>query len=129
MASPLTRPALPALLAAPFAFAALLALAAIAPASGQALRSPSAGSVAAGNTADRNSVSTPASTGLPSATARQTTTTGTGSRSGVSILGIPLRAAAPVVPPYDNGAVYSTFAGQPATGKDAVLQQSIDGAP
>ena len=107
---------------------ALAGLAA-APASAQALRSPSANSVAAGATADRNSVPTPASTDLPSVTARQSTTTGTGSRSAVTILGVPLRAAAPVTPPYNGAAAYSTFAGQPANGKDAVLQQSIDGAP
>ena len=47
----------------------------------------------------------------------------------MSILGIPLRVAAPVTPPYNGNATYSTFAGQPANGKNAILQQSIDGAP
>ena len=107
----------------------IAAVLAVSPASAQALRSPSASSVAAGATADRNSVPTPASSDLPSATARQSTTTGTGSPSSVSILGIPLRAAAPVTPAYNGNAAYSTFAGQPMTGKDAVLQQSVDGAP
>ena len=113
-----------------FGFAGLLVLSAAPPAVAQALRSPSANSVAAGATADRNSTSTPTTPGLPSVTARQSTSTGTGSSgSRFSILGVPLRVAAPVTPPYDNSAAYSTFAGQPTRGKDAVLQQSIDGAP
>ncbi len=108
---------------------ALLSLCAISPASAQALRAPSASSLAAGATADRNSVSTPNSTGLPGTTARQSTSTGTGSGSAISILGIPLRVAAPVSAPYDSTGGTSTFAGQPSTGKDRVLEQSIDGAP
>ncbi len=100
-----------------------------APASAQALRASSSNSLAAGATADRNSTPTSSTTGLPGATARQTTSTGTGWRSPVSILGMPLRVAAPVTPSYNNTAAYSTFAGQPENGKDAVLQQSIDGAP
>ncbi len=99
------------------------------PASAQALRAPSASSLAAGNTSDRNSVPTPATTGLPGVTERQSTSTGTGSGSAVSILGMPLRIAAPVNAPYSGNAAYSTFAGQAATGKELVLQQSIDGAP
>lgn len=99
------------------------------PAGAQALRSPSASSVAAGATADRNSTSTPSTPGLPSVTARQSTSTGTGSESPITILGMPLRVAAPVTEPYNSTASYSTFAGQPMSGKDAVLQQSIDGAP
>jgi hypothetical protein len=108
---------------------ALLALLMTAPASAQALRSPSSNSVAAGSTAERNSTPTPSTTGLPSVTARQSTSTGTGSPSRLSILGMPLRIAAPVSPPYDSTGGTSTFAGQPARGGDVVLQQSIDGAP
>jgi hypothetical protein len=108
---------------------ALVSLFAISPASAQALRAPSSNSLAAGATADRNSVSTPNSPGLPGVTARQSTSTGTGSGSAVSILGMPLRIAAPVAAPYDSTGGTSTFAGQPATGKDRVLEQSIDGAP
>lgn len=119
----------PAMLAATLACAALLSLFSMSPVSAQALRAPSANSVAAGATADRNSVSTPSSTGLPGVTARQSTSTGTGSGSAVTILGMPLRVAAPVSAPYDNTGGTSTFAGQPATGKDRVLEQSIDGAP
>ncbi len=99
------------------------------PASAQALRASSSSSLAAGATADRNSTPTSSTTGLPGATARQTTSTGTGWHSPVSILGMPLRVAAPVTPAYNNAAAFSTFAGQPENGKDAVLQQSIDGAP
>ena len=99
------------------------------PASAQALRAASSNSVAAGATADRNSVPTPATTGLPGVAARQSTSTGTGSGSPITILGMPLRIAAPVTAPYDSSATSNTFAGQPANGKDAVLQQSIDGAP
>lgn len=98
-------------------------------ASAQALRSPSANSVAAGAPAERNSTPTPSSTGLPGITARQSTSTGTGSPSRLSILGMPLRVAAPVAPPYDTTGGTSTFAGQPARGGDVVLRQSIDGAP
>ncbi len=113
------------ILAGGIALAALTA----SPASAQALRAPSSSSVAAGATADRNSVPTPASTGLPGVTARQSTSTGTGSGSPITILGMPLRIAAPVTAPYNSSATSNTFAGQPANGKDAVLQQSIDGAP
>ncbi len=98
------------------------------PAAAQALRAASSNSLAAGGTAERNSTPTSSTTGLPGATARQTTSTGTGWHSPVSILGMPLRVAAPVTPAY-NSAAYSTFAGQPENGKDAMLQQSIDGAP
>ena len=108
---------------------ALLAASTIPPASAQALRAPSSNSVAAGPTAERNSVATPNTTGLPGVTARQSTSTGTGSGSRFSVLGMPLRVAAPVTAPYNSSATSNTFAGQPANGKDAVLQQSIDGAP
>lgn len=108
---------------------ALLAVLAISPVSAQALRAPSSNSVAAGATADRNSVPTSATTGLPGSAARQSITTGTGSGSRMSILGLPLRFAAPVVAPYNSSATSTTFAGQPANGKDAVLEQSIDGSP
>ena len=107
----------------------LLAAFTVSPVSAQALRATSSNSVAAGATADRNSVPTPAATGLPGVSARQSTSTGTGSGSPVTILGMPLRIAAPVTAPYDSSATSNTFAGQPANGKDAVLQQSIDGAP
>ena len=107
----------------------LLGASTIATASAQAFRAPSSNSVAAGPTAERNSVATPNTTGLPGVTARQSTSTGTGSGSRFSVLGLPLRVAAPVTAPYQSSATATTFAGQPANGKDAVLQQSIDGAP
>jgi hypothetical protein len=106
----------------------LLPVIATRPASAQAFRA-SGSSVAAGPPAERNSVPTPSSTGLPGVTARQSVATGTGSPSRLSILGMPLRIAAPVQPPYDTTGGTSTFAGQPARGGDIVLQQSIDGAP
>ena len=126
MAFHLSRAAAPGIA---LATAMLLAGLCAAPASAQALRASSSNSLAAGATADRNSTPTSSTTGLPGATARQTTSTGTGWHSPVSILGMPLRVAAPVTPAYNNAAAYSTFAGQPENGKDAVLQQSIDGAP
>ena len=126
MAFHLCRAATPAL-----ALSAMMLLCGLgtSPASAQALRAASSNSLAAGATADRNSTPTSSTTGLPGATARQTTSTGTGWHSPVSILGMPLRVAAPVTPAYNNAAAYSTFAGQPENGKDAVMQQSIDGAP
>ncbi len=124
MTSHLLRAAAPG-----FATVMLLSGLAAAPASAQALRAASSNSLAAGATSERNSTPTSSTTGLPSATARQTTSTGTGWHSPVSILGMPLRVAAPVTPAYNNAAAFSTFAGQPENGKDAVLQQSIDGAP
>ena len=111
------------------AVVAALATLLTSPASAQALRASSANSVAAGATADRNSTPTPSTTGLPGVAARQSTSTGTGSGSAYSVLGMPLRVAAPVTPSYNNSAAYTTFAGQPMTGKDAIMQQSIDGAP
>ena len=126
MASHLSRAAAPGVA---LAAAMLLSGFCAAPASAQALRASSSNSLAAGATADRNSTPTSSTTGLPGATARQTTSTGTGWHSPVSILGMPLRVAAPVTPAYNNAAAFSTFAGQPENGKDAVLQQSIDGAP
>nr|WP_321986487.1 hypothetical protein [uncultured Lichenicoccus sp.] len=95
----------------------------------QALRASSANSTAAGMTANRNSLATPNTTGLPGTTASQSISTGTGSPSPVSILGMPLRVSAPVTPSYNGAGSYSTFAGQPERGQDDVLQQSIDGAP
>lgn len=124
-----TQPALDPVTVLALAGALLLSLLVITPASAQALRAPSSASLAAGSTAERNSAPTPSTTGLPGVTARQTTSTGTGSGSAVSILGIPLRAAAPVTAPYNTSSGTATFAGQPMTGKDVVLQQSIDGAP
>ena len=126
MATRSTRFILPSLVVAG---GTLLAASTVSPASAQALRATSSNSLAAGATADRNSVPTPATTGLPGVTARQSTSTGTGSGSPITILGMPLRIAAPVTAPYDSSATSNTFAGQPANGKDAVLQQSIDGAP
>jgi len=108
---------------------ASLAVASAGGASAQSLRARSSNSVAAGPTRDRNSLPTSATTGLPGVTAQQSTSTGTGSPSRYSVLGLPLRFAAPVTPPYNSQGAYATFAGQPMTGKDAVLQQSIDGSP
>ncbi|WP_428374659.1 hypothetical protein [Lichenicoccus sp.] len=120
-------------LATPLVFGAALSLAPTLigslPAQAQALRASSANSTAAGMTANRNSLPTPNTTGLPGATASQSISTGTGSPSAVSILGMPLRVSAPVTAPYNGAGSYSTFAGQPQRGQDDVLQQSIDGAP
>ncbi|WP_428390796.1 hypothetical protein [Lichenicoccus sp.] len=99
------------------------------PASAQALRARSSDSVAAGAPADRNAAPTSARTGLPGVTAQQTSSSGAGRHTPLSILGMPLRIAAPVAPAYNGNAIYSTFAGQPMTGKEVILQQSIDGAP
>ncbi|TLU74036.1 hypothetical protein [Lichenicoccus roseus] len=95
----------------------------------QALRSSSASSVAAGPTSNRNSQATPATTGLPGVSAQQSTSTGSGSPPDFSVLGLPVRVAAPVVPAYGGAESYGTFAGQPTRGQDLVAQQSIDGSP
>ncbi len=129
MTPPLSRQLSPIRIAALFSLAALAAQLGTGSASAQALRAPSANSVAAGATSNRNSLPTPQTTGLPGVTARQSTQTGTGSGSAASILGVPLRFAAPVTAPYNSQADYETFASQPMRGRDSVLQQSIDGAP
>ena len=45
------------------------------------------------------------------------------------VLGLSGQIAAPVTPSYNGAAAYTTFGGQPMKGGDAVLAQSIDGAP
>lgn len=121
----LSRPHLPVLAVLLAAGLATLSVGAQA----QSLRARSSDSVAAGPTRDRNSQPTSETTGLPSINAQQSTTTGTGAPSRYSVLGLPLRFAAPVTPSYNEAGRYTTFAGQPMTGKEAVLQQSIDGSP
>ena len=119
----------PVQVAALFSLMLGAALIGTSPVSAQSLRAPSADSVAAGPTSNRNSLATPQTTGLPGVTARQSTLTGTGAGSAVSILGMPVHVAAPVTAPYNSQAAYDTFASQPMRGRDSVLRQSIDGAP
>jgi hypothetical protein len=45
-----------------------------------------------------------------------------------SLFGIPVRLAAPVPPPY-AGTAYTTFAGQPETGLDAVMAEPPGSEP
>lgn len=66
--------------------------------------------------------------GLPPVDASQNTR-GTGNRELFHVLGFSGQVAAPVTQPYDTDTTYRTFAGQPTRGPDAVLAQTIDGAP
>lgn len=45
------------------------------------------------------------------------------------LLGLSGQISAPVTPAYNDNASYRTFAGQPMRGGDAVMAQSMDGAP
>ncbi len=66
--------------------------------------------------------------GLPPVDASQNTR-GTNNREVFQVLGFEGEIAAPVAPAYDAEATYRTFAGQPGNGANAVLAQTIDGAP
>ncbi len=66
--------------------------------------------------------------GLPPVDASQNTR-GTGNREVFQVLGLSGEIAAPVTPAYNADATYRTFAGQPGNGANAVLAQTIDGAP
>ena len=66
--------------------------------------------------------------GLPSVDASQNTR-GTNNREVFQVLGFEGEIAAPVTPAYNADATYRTFAGQPGNGANAVLAQTIDGAP
>ena len=66
--------------------------------------------------------------GLPPVDASQNAR-GTDNREVFRVLGFSGEIAAPVTPAYNDQATYRTFAGQPGNGANAVLAQSIDGAP
>jgi len=66
--------------------------------------------------------------GMPPVDAHQTTH-GTNNKEVFRVLGLSGQIAAPVNAPYNSSGTYSTFAGQPANGQNAILAQSIDGAP
>ena len=66
--------------------------------------------------------------GLPPVDASQSAR-GTNNREVFQVLGFSGEIAAPVTPAYNDQATYRTFAGQPGNGANAVLAQSIDGAP
>ena len=66
--------------------------------------------------------------GLPPVDASQSAR-GTDNREVFRVLGFSGEIAAPVTPAYNDQATYRTFAGQPGNGANAVLAQSIDGAP
>lgn len=42
-----------------------------------------------------------------------------------SVFGIPIYVSSPVNAPYNAAAAYSTYAGQPGGGEDAILSQSV----
>ena len=66
--------------------------------------------------------------GLPPVDASQNAR-GTNNREVFRVLGFSGEIAAPVTPAYNDQATYRTFAGQPGNGANAVLAQTIDGAP
>lgn len=65
--------------------------------------------------------------GLPPENARQSVR-GVDNHEVFRLLGMSGQIVAPVAAPYSNSS-YQTFAGQPMRGSDAVLAQSMDGAP
>lgn len=66
--------------------------------------------------------------GLPPVAAHQDTYSNN-NKEVFRLLGLSGQIAAPVTPPYNDNASYRTFAGQPMRGSDAVMAQSMDGAP
>lgn len=66
--------------------------------------------------------------GMPPVDAHQTTR-GTNNHEVFHVLGMSGQIAAPVTPPYNGSATYTTFGGQPENGGPAVLAHSMDGAP
>ncbi|MGI4747057.1 MAG: hypothetical protein ACRYGI_16830 [Janthinobacterium lividum] len=65
---------------------------------------------------------------MPSADAQQTPRN-TNNREIFRVLGLSTQVSAPVTPAYNGDATYSTFAGQPGNGQNAILAQSINGSP
>lgn len=69
--------------------------------------------------------STPAGAAL----SEQQTVKSTNHRPAFTVLGVPVVIAAPVDAPYNAAAAYSTYAGQPGFGPNAVLANSVGSAP
>ncbi|GBQ37283.1 hypothetical protein [Gluconacetobacter azotocaptans] len=67
--------------------------------------------------------------GLPSIEARQTPRDPNSVPSHVSVFGVPVKFNAPVTPPYNAAFTYSTYAGQPGTGWDAIGAEGAAGHP
>jgi hypothetical protein len=67
--------------------------------------------------------------GLPSIEARQTPRNANDVPSHVSVFGVPVKFDAPVTPPYNASFMYSTYAGQPGRGIDAVGAEGAAGQP
>ncbi|GBQ88726.1 hypothetical protein AA13595_2465 [Gluconacetobacter johannae DSM 13595] len=67
--------------------------------------------------------------GLPSIEARQTPREPNSVPSHFSVFGVPVKFNAPVTPPYNAAFTYSTYAGQPGRGWDAVGAEGAAGQP
>lgn len=63
------------------------------------------------------------------ALASQQTVKGQNQRPAFHAFGTPVIINAPVDAPYNSASAYSTYAGQPAYGPNAVLANSVQGAP
>lgn len=59
----------------------------------------------------------------------QQTVKGQNQKPSFHVLGTPVIINAPVDAPYNAASAYSTYAGQPAYGPNAVLANSVQGAP
>ncbi|MBB2156422.1 hypothetical protein HLH33_08880 [Gluconacetobacter diazotrophicus] len=67
--------------------------------------------------------------GLPSIEARQTPRRPNDVPSHFSVFGVPVKFDAPVQPPYNASFMYSTYAGQPGRGIDAIGAEGAAGEP
>jgi len=99
-----------------------------APGLAHAQSQPVAAPMAASGTTTTGTVVQQQGPGLPPVNAHQDTYSNN-NREVFRILGLSGQLSAPVTPAYNADAAYRTFAGQPMRGGDAVMAQSMDGAP
>lgn len=88
---------------------------------------PIAGTPANGMT-DNGAVLDRKGPGIPPVNAQQSVRS-TNNHEVFRLLGLSGQVNAPVTPAYNEDGAYRTFAGQPMKGADAVLAQSMGGAP
>lgn len=101
-------------------------IAAASPAGAQSQRNTAPGPTSGASSS--STITNEQAPGMPPIDAHQNTR-GTDNREVFRVLGMSGVIAAPVAPAYNGDATYSTFAGDPANGRNAILAQSIDGAP
>lgn len=122
-----SKPSFPALAALALCSASLFMGSAQAQVSRDRMVAPIAGTPLNGMT-DNGTVLGSKGPGIPPVNAQQSVRS-TNNTEVFRLLSLSGQINAPVTPAYNEDGAYRTFAGQPMKGADAVLAQSIDGAP